>query len=61
MMLLFCNVFSINDARSEGAPYEKSPKKNKKKIVQWSHQKRVLGEGVQVFLKDFPYIVGFVR
>ena len=43
-------------------PYEKSPKKkNRKKIVQWSYQKRVLGEGVQFFLKDLPYLVGFIR
>ena len=41
--------------------YEKSPKKNRKKIVQWSHPKRVSEEGVQVFIKDFPYLVGFVR
>ena len=41
--------------------YEKSAKKNRKKIVQWSYQKRVLGEGVQFFLKDLPYLVGFIR
>ena len=37
-------------------PYEKSPKKKCKKIVQWSYPKRVSGEGVLSFLKDFPIL-----
>ena len=40
---------------------KKKVQKKWEKIVQWSPQKRVLGEGVQFSLKDFPYIVGFVR
>ena len=47
----------IFHARSEGLPYrKKSLKKNYEKIVQWSYPKRVLGEGVLSFLKDFPIL-----
>ena len=34
-------------------PHEKSPKKKSEKIVQWSNPKRVSGEGLVSFLKDF--------
>ena len=49
-------LYFTYDARSEGLPYEKSPKKKSEKIVQWSYLKRVSGEGVLSFLKDFPIL-----
>ena len=45
-----------HDARSEGGPVRKNSKKKFKKIVQWSYPKKVSGEGVLSFLKDFPIL-----
>ena len=41
--------------------YKKVQNKKWKKIVQWSHPKRVSGEGVQLFINDLSYLIGFVR
>ena len=60
-LIWFLFLLYIHDARSEGAPYEKIPKNKWEKIMQWSHQKRVSGEGVWFFLRDFLYLLGFVR
>ena len=40
---------------------KKVQNKKWKKTVQWSHPKMVPGEGVQVFIENLSYLVGFVR